>query len=240
MPISLRAVSVFVVGLIIYADIASAGSECKPACRSGFVCIDGQCVSECNPPCSGDRQCRGGECVRVATASDTGSETTPGKHSWNLGAKTGLLFPGTVYIDDVEADTELGFMLGSYIDALVIPKLSIGGYVDFFYTTAEYSGDSATVFSLGATLKGRFQIAEMFELRPGIALGYNYSSVEGLDDGANGFNIAAKLEAAVPVKENINVLVELSFLSQPAGGTGDLDVTWTPIFFLAAGIEYAD
>lgn len=37
---------------------------CFPACRPGFLCHRGQCVSECNPPCSPGEVCRpGGDCT---------------------------------------------------------------------------------------------------------------------------------------------------------------------------------
>ena len=164
----------------------------------------------------------------------------PSGQTWNLGAKGGLLFPGTVNVEGYDADTEMGFMLGSYIDALIVPKLSLGAYADFYHTSTEIGGYSASVLSLGGTIKGRFCIRGLFELRPGVSFGYNYTSIEDADDGAHGYNIAGKLEAAIPVREHLNALVEISFLSQPAGGTGDADVTWAPIFFLAAGIEYAN
>jgi hypothetical protein len=36
---------------------------CVPACRAGFVCADGRCVSACNPPCGNNETCgRDGEC----------------------------------------------------------------------------------------------------------------------------------------------------------------------------------
>ena len=30
---------------------------CVPACRSGFICVQGQCRSACNPPCDAGQQC---------------------------------------------------------------------------------------------------------------------------------------------------------------------------------------
>jgi hypothetical protein len=30
---------------------------CTPACRSGFLCVSGACVSACNPPCARDERC---------------------------------------------------------------------------------------------------------------------------------------------------------------------------------------
>ena len=43
---------------------AVAAPECVPACRSGYVCLSGQCVSACNPPCADGWQCTAAaECV---------------------------------------------------------------------------------------------------------------------------------------------------------------------------------
>jgi hypothetical protein len=43
---------------------AQAPQACVPACRSGYLCEQGQCVSACNPPCEAGTQCSGhGECV---------------------------------------------------------------------------------------------------------------------------------------------------------------------------------
>src|SRR5690242_1896575 len=41
-------------------------SPCKPECRSGFICVNNQCVSRCNPPCAASEQCTtDGECVSL-------------------------------------------------------------------------------------------------------------------------------------------------------------------------------
>jgi hypothetical protein len=44
---------------------ASPESEsCFPACRTGYVCARGACVSRCNPPCGADETCTAqGECA---------------------------------------------------------------------------------------------------------------------------------------------------------------------------------
>ncbi|HSQ66259.1 MAG TPA: hypothetical protein VLM85_23715, partial [Polyangiaceae bacterium] len=41
--------------------------ECQPACRSGYVCVDGECKSACNPPCASNERCTAkAACVRLA------------------------------------------------------------------------------------------------------------------------------------------------------------------------------
>jgi hypothetical protein len=39
------------------APPATTEPTCIPACRSGYVCVQGQCVSACNPPCSAGQTC---------------------------------------------------------------------------------------------------------------------------------------------------------------------------------------
>ncbi|MDQ3037669.1 MAG: hypothetical protein M3Y87_35075, partial [Myxococcota bacterium] len=34
-----------------------AGATCEPACRSGFACVRGECVSACNPACGAGERC---------------------------------------------------------------------------------------------------------------------------------------------------------------------------------------
>lgn len=43
---------------------AAAQTECFPACREGYACVEGQCVSACNPPCAQGERCTAqAECV---------------------------------------------------------------------------------------------------------------------------------------------------------------------------------
>lgn len=52
--------------LLLWSHLAFADPECRPTCRTGFVCVDDQCVSACNPPCDTGEQCTDGTCqVRV-------------------------------------------------------------------------------------------------------------------------------------------------------------------------------
>ena len=42
---------------------------CTPACRAGFVCLQGQCASACNPPCNQGEHCTAAaQCERDAVA----------------------------------------------------------------------------------------------------------------------------------------------------------------------------
>jgi len=74
-------------GITIALTVASAaaaaqpapGGDCVPACRAGFLCSAGTCVSACNPPCAAGEACQStGECTPAAAApADQGWGTTP-------------------------------------------------------------------------------------------------------------------------------------------------------------------
>jgi len=50
------------------ASLASA-QECLPACRDGFMCHQGTCISACNPECPSGERCTGaGVCTPVAVS----------------------------------------------------------------------------------------------------------------------------------------------------------------------------
>jgi hypothetical protein len=55
---------------------------CTPACRQGYVCQQGQCVSACNPPCAAGERCVDGDCAASAATlapsySDAGDDEAP-------------------------------------------------------------------------------------------------------------------------------------------------------------------
>jgi hypothetical protein len=52
------------------APSAQSDQACFPACRAGFACSDGHCVSACNPPCPAAEKCTPrGECVLKRSAA---------------------------------------------------------------------------------------------------------------------------------------------------------------------------
>jgi len=77
--------------LALLAAFAAPGCErdCNPPCRSGFICVKGECMSSCNPPCPADKLCRAGECfvddtmptpdvvVHVPLTTDSGAKAPP-------------------------------------------------------------------------------------------------------------------------------------------------------------------
>ena len=58
-----------------------AGTPCVPACRQGFVCANGACVSPCNPPCAEGEVCTADlQCVPPdagGVPADAGRDSSP-------------------------------------------------------------------------------------------------------------------------------------------------------------------
>lgn len=52
------------------------GSTCTPACRTGYTCVGGACVSACNPACGASEQCvadaTGARCTAITPGTDSG------------------------------------------------------------------------------------------------------------------------------------------------------------------------
>jgi hypothetical protein len=60
------------------AEAASAPATCAPSCRSGYTCVQGQCVSACNPVCGADEQCTAsGECLKTSPPSPVVASLAP-------------------------------------------------------------------------------------------------------------------------------------------------------------------
>lgn len=73
---------VFAMVLVAGSSTASAQEECFPACRAGYLCHEGSCVSACNPPCAGNERCTAeAQCVPSAAS------TAPGGSSTSYGAE---------------------------------------------------------------------------------------------------------------------------------------------------------
>ena len=82
--------------------IAPGPAECYPACRAGYFCSAGQCVSACNPPCAAGEVCSStGQCVPGAEVTapeprrDGEGPPPPGYH-YESRRRIGMLIGGLV------------------------------------------------------------------------------------------------------------------------------------------------
>lgn len=79
------------------AAAQAPAAECVPACRSGFLCHEGQCVSRCNPPCPQGTSClENGECSAPAWTPSAAPTVAPIGQRVNRGWATGAGVFGVV------------------------------------------------------------------------------------------------------------------------------------------------
>jgi hypothetical protein len=126
------------------AQDADAGDEegaCVPACRRGFVCHRGACVSRCNPPCAPGETCgQDGECrAPVATPARPavpGADLEGVSPGWAVGAGrlgivTALVLAASAVAlvlapDEIEVRLPIGIGAG-VVAAIAVPVIASGG-----------------------------------------------------------------------------------------------------------------
>lgn len=167
---------------------------------------------------------------------------------FDIGAAAGVWLPGTISIEDLDLDKSAGLLVRVFGDAYLMPKFAVGAY--FNYSTATLEKNSievdATFWELGIALKPRFVLSPTVALKPGLNVGYRNSNrdrVAGFDDpdddlSADGLGLNLSVELQILLEGGYIFFVEGGFLSQPAGGTDDVDVTWAPIMYLAGGVAF--
>jgi hypothetical protein len=247
------------------ADTQQGGDEpsCIPACRSGYVCVQGQCVSACNPACPADQICRDGECFLAAAtpasqpvdaagpAPAAPSEAAPGEpmtlepaegsetglpQSWVVAAKAGVLFGGEIYVSDVgDLDMDAGPLFVASAEKIVAPSFSVGG--QFLIASPSVLDESFTLVNLGAIFKLRLQAGSV-SINPGAVLAYQIIDHDDVGDAINGFSPGALVEVLVPLGKTVSGVAEVGFISQPSGGNSDYEVTFGPKFYLSAGVAF--
>ncbi len=171
------------------------------------------------------------------TVAAVAPEVRQGKRWW-LGAKSGLLMPGTITAEGGDYDSDAGLFSQITLDGAVAERLTLGGFVQVGQTGFEGEVD-ASIITLGGAIKGRFPAGKA-EVRPGILLGYQKmtgEAFEGMDD-SSGLDVGGVMEVAVPINQTTDFLGEVGFISQPAGGNEDAEITFGPIFYVAAGAAW--
>jgi hypothetical protein len=126
---------------------APAPAQCFPACRDGYLCDRGACISACNPPCPAGQACAGsGQCVSTQVAAPAPAPapggaygaTGPADAGWARGAAVfgyisgAVILGGTagvVALNDSSTDDDartLGIVTTLYLAASA-PVVAVGG-----------------------------------------------------------------------------------------------------------------
>ena len=214
---------------------SETSTACFPTCRDGYFCHEGQCVSKCNPGCDSDELCSNeGKCVLKQTAKETPQES---HKLYSISAKAGLVFPTEIWVDhSISFDTETSYGFGADFNYIVIPRLSLGVYLTLANTVPAEADYTATYVSVGGSIRPRFSLGTI-DFRPGFLIGYNqFTSEYAYADGVYGMNIGFSGLIAVPF-EDMELVIEPGFYSQPVGGNDSYTVTFVPSWFLLIGAE---
>lgn len=179
--------------------------------------------------------------VSLAAPAASAATGSLEEKSFDIGLGGGIWFPGTIKIEDVDVDKTAGFLVRVFGDAYLMPKFAVGAYLNyssFDLESGPYKVD-ASMYEFGIALKPRFILSPTMALKPGLNIGYRHSSVdeEGFDD-AQGLALNLSVELQIATGAGIDFFIEGGFLTQPAGGNDDADVTWAPIVYLAGGIVF--
>jgi hypothetical protein len=122
-------------------------------------------------------------------------------------------------------------------DFFLIPKMSMGVYMNVSPVSYGESDETATVLEFGGSLKGRFLVAHgAVAVKMGANVGYRYiSSKLKYSDGVSGFSIGPSIEVQFATGTSLAPHIEIGFLSQPAGGNEYTNITFPPIFYVGGG-----
>ncbi|MEX1138327.1 MAG: hypothetical protein WEB33_02855 [Bacteroidota bacterium] len=153
--------------------------------------------------------------------------------SFDLGVSAGYWFGGNVVIEGFDVDKDGAFLLRIFADSYLMPRFAFGGYFNFSPYSQE--GVSITMFEFGAGIKPRFLLAPDFAIKPGLNIGYRFttSDIDAAEISALGINVSVEFQKAMP---GVFLFGEFGFLSQPSGGNADIEVTFAPIFYFTAGV----
>lgn len=163
--------------------------------------------------------------------------------SWGVALKGALLTEGEVRLDgdDFEAKMQTETAILGVVEAhrWVAEGFGIGVYGAFATLSVEDTDDGeATLRVVGATLKTRFDMGDATELRLGVNIGYQQVEPEDSDsDEINGLGVGATADLVFGTAST-RFLGTVGFLSQPSGGNDDIELTFEPIWYFGAGVEF--
>jgi len=166
------------------------------------------------------------------------SQDAPSSFAANIKGGLFMTGPGKPNVGGTELELKVSPVLKADLDGILVPKLSMGLF--FLYTPMKLKNSdiSNNFFSVGMTIKPRFTVVTGLQVRPGVAIGYNHIKNENMIDPSNGLNVGFQIEVSKTMQNNLGIVGEFGFTSQPVGGDGNVDITFPPIFYFCVGIEF--
>jgi hypothetical protein len=225
-----------------------ANRACFPACRPGYICHEGQCVSMCNPPCAEDHVCVDGvRCELPSEPAPAREPVPPPLPPRGLANRTysaigfHLGFSGSADRGGLSQDLAptLGFNIRA--DIPVVKYILVGPLVQFGAWRPEAQGGSAPsrnyYVDIDLYLRGRIPIdvdTLGVQVWAGVPIGLTLSFL-GNDEGAGldgfgvGWNVGVMFGGAVHFSNKFGIFTELGWLQHKMShdrspGSGSVDL----------------
>ena len=162
---------------------------------------------------------------------------------YDFGISAGLWLSGDVSLGDLDVEIEksTSLLLRAIGDMYVTPKFAVGAYVnisrgDVSYASAE---ETFTMYELGISFKPRFQISPKHFIKPGLNIGYRKLDIPDIGNAeSDGLGVNLSVELQFLLESEYIFYIDGGFLSQPAGGNDETDVTWSPILYILGGVAF--
>jgi hypothetical protein len=160
--------------------------------------------------------------------------------SYTFGIKGGLSLgaPGKINYGGYEFKPKTSPLLKAELDGILVEKLSMGVFAMYNSFSVENFKNTANYWIIGGTIKPRFTLDNGSQIRPAMVIGYNYIKNEDMTENSDGLNVGFQIELTFPLQDSRWIVTEFGFFSQPVGGDPDYKLTFPPIFYIAAGIEF--
>lgn len=205
---------------------------CFPACRFGYVCARGRCISKCNPPCPPDQVCVGGKYCELRPSEPAPYEPPPPPQKGfaersHFALAFHLGFAGGTEVNGAESDlgTTLGFNFRT--DVPVVRYLLIGPLFQFGAWRPDLPGPAPTrnyYLDVDLFVRGRIPI----EVDPinlqfwgGLPIGLTLhflgeDQAQALESFGIGWNVGVLFGGAVHFTKRFGMFAELGWLQHRA------------------------
>ncbi|MBN2183894.1 MAG: hypothetical protein JW746_01050 [Candidatus Krumholzibacteriota bacterium] len=151
--------------------------------------------------------------------------------------QAGFISPGTFWVDDYDADTDMSYSLSAGLDYKLGPKISGGLLTNI--SNFGYEDASSTMFEFGFSLKAWIKPENTnIIFRPGFGLCYGALSSNDYVDSAGFFIIHGTVEAIFPMENGINWLAMIGITGSPTGGNDDFEMSYGPGFIMRGGVAF--
>ncbi len=123
----LNSLRLLLISVLLAAPFSALAQECRPTCRTGFVCVDGVCVSECNPPCAAGEVCKKGDCHVRGTARAPHARPEPTLLQRDVAAAKTEIAELESELDDISLGGSIGLLSAGC--AVAVAGISSGAFL---------------------------------------------------------------------------------------------------------------